>query len=239
MKNINISIIIFGSVVSLLGTMIGASIGVFVKKPDNKFLGAVIGFAGGVMLSIVVFDLLPQALKNWSYFYTLLFCMIGIVLISSIERFINIRNLKGSMKVAITAALALMIHNFPEGIIMGCGFAGGSILGLKMSLAIAIHDIPEGIAVSAPLMASKVKTSKILLYAFFTALPTAIGAFIGVKIGSISQNVLGISLSTASGIMLYVVVCEMFPESYRQWSGTLSTIGSLIGILLGLMMSLL
>lgn len=239
MKNINISIIVFGSIVSLLGTMLGASIGVFVKKPNDKFLGVIIGFAGGVMLSIVVFDLLPQALNNWSYFYTILFCIIGIMLISCIERFVNIRNSKSSMKVAITAALALMIHNFPEGIIMGCGFAGGSILGLKMSLAIAIHDIPEGIAVSAPLMSLKVKPSKILFYAFFTALPTAIGAFIGVKIGFISPNILGISLSTASGVMLYVVICEMFPESYRQWSGALSTIGSLIGIMLGLVISLL
>lgn len=233
----NVFIVAFGSVISLLGTMIGASIGTFVKHPGDKLLGAAIGFAGGVMLSVVVFDLIPEALKRGDFFYTFFFCILGILVISIVEKAIPIGDAKGSMKVGIITALALMIHNFPEGIIMGCGFAGGSVLGLKMSLAIAIHDIPEGIAVSAPLMASKVKTSKILFYTFLTALPTAFGAFIGVYMGNISQNVLCISLSLASGIMLYVAVCEMMPESYKIWKGTSGTIGSLIGILCGMILS--
>jgi ZIP family zinc transporter len=103
-----------------------------------------------------------------------------------------------------------------------------------MSLIIAIHDIPEGIAVSAPLMASKVKISRILLYAFITAFPTAIGTFAGVYIANISKNVLGACLSAASGIMLYVVCGEMIPESSKLWDGITSTLGTLCGIVLGL-----
>lgn len=230
------SIVVIGSVVSLIGTMVGASLGVMVKKPSNRLLGGIIGFAGGLMLSVVVFDLIPEAIVKWNFLATLSFCIIGIIVIAVIDNKINLDNVNKHMKVAFMAALGLMIHNFPEGIIMGCGFAAGGTLGIKMALIIAIHDIPEGIAVSAPLMASKVKVGKILFYAFITAFPTAIGTWVGAYIANISVNVLGACLSFASGIMLYVVCGEMIPESSKLWDGVTSTIGTLSGIILGLIM---
>lgn len=233
-------IVILGSTVSLIGTMMGASLGIIVKKPSKKFLGAIIGFAGGLMLSIVVFDLIPEAMNNWSFIGTLIFCILGIVTIVIIDTKIDLGggNFKDNnhLKVAFMAALGLMLHNLPEGVIMGCGFLAGQSLGLKMSLIIAIHDIPEGIAVSAPLMASNVKVSKIMLYAFLTAFPTAIGTWIGAYVGSISPNVLGACLAFASGIMMYVVCGEMLPESSKLWDGISSSLGILTGLILGLIM---
>lgn len=233
-------IVLLGSTVSLIGTMVGASLGVIIKKPSNKLLGATIGFAGGLMLSIVVFDLIPEAMTNWSFIGTLICCLLGIVIIVIIDTKIDLSNSSFGknkhLKVAFMAALGLMLHNLPEGIIMGCGFVAGQSLGLKMSLIIAIHDVPEGIAVSAPLMASNVKVSKILLYAFLTAFPTAVGSWIGAYIGSISQNILGACLAFASGIMMYVVCGEMFPESSKLWDGVTSSIGVVTGIMLGLIM---
>lgn len=233
-------IVLLGSTVSLIGTMIGASLGIIVKRPSNRFLGAIIGFAGGLMLSIVVFDLIPEAMTNWSFIGTLIFCLLGIIVVVIIDTKVNIGDSSFGqnkhMKVAFMAALGLMLHNLPEGVIMGCGFVAGQSLGLKMSLIIAIHDIPEGIAVSAPLMASRVRVSKILLYAFLTAFPTAIGSWIGAYVGSISQNILGACLAFASGIMMYVVCGEMFPESSKLWDGVSSSIGIVSGIMLGLIM---
>jgi ZIP family zinc transporter len=233
-------IVLLGSMVSLIGTMLGASLGVIVKKPSNRFLGAIIGFSGGLMLSIVMFDLIPEAMNEWSFIGTLIFCFLGILTIIFIDSRIDIGKSKfghnSHIKVAFMAALALMLHNLPEGVIMGCGFLAGQGLGLKMSLIIAIHDIPEGIAVSAPLMASNVKVSKILLYAFLTAFPTAIGTWLGAYMGSISPNILGACLAFASGIMMYVVCGEMLPESSKLWDGITSSMGILAGILLGLVM---
>ena len=233
-------IVLLGSIVSLIGTMIGASLGIVVKKPSNRFLGATLGFAGGLMLSIVVFDLIPEAMTNWSFIGTLIFCLLGIITIVLIDTKIDLSNnnfgKNKHLKVAFMAALGLMLHNLPEGVIMGCGFVAGQSIGLKMSLIIAIHDIPEGIAVSAPLMASNVKVSKILLYAFLTAFPTAVGSFIGAYVGSVSPNVLGACLAFASGIMMYVVCGEMFPESSKLWDGVTSSIGVVSGIMLGLIM---
>lgn len=231
-----ILIVLIGSVVSLIGTMTGALLGVIVKRPSNKLLGGIIGFAGGLMLAVVVFDLIPEALTKWNFVGTLVFCILGIIIIAIIDNKININSMDKHAKVAFMAALGLMIHNFPEGIIMGCGFAAGGTLGIKMSIIIAIHDIPEGIAVSAPLIASRVRISKILFYTFITAFPTAIGTWIGAYIANISVNVLGACLSFASGIMLYVVCGEMIPESSKLWDGVTSTIGVLSGIMMGLFM---
>ncbi len=236
LKENMVYIVIIGSAVSLIGTMLGACLGVIVKKPSNRMLGTMIGFAGGLMLSVVVFDLIPEALNKWSFIGTLVFCIMGIMVIAFIDSKINLDNMSGHTKVAFMAAVGLMIHNFPEGVIMGCGFAAGGTLGIKMSLIIAVHDIPEGIAVAAPLVASRIKISKILFYAFVTAFPTAIGTWIGAYIANISMNILGACLSFASGIMLYVVCGEMIPESSKLWKGITSTIGILSGILLGLVM---
>lgn len=202
-------------------------------------LGAIIGFAGGLMLAVVVFDLIPEAVKMGGLINGIFFCCIGIITIIFVDNVLDITKFSNDKhtKVAFMVALGLMIHNFPEGIIMGCGFVSATSLGLKMSIVIALHDIPEGIAVSAPLMASRVKISKILFYAFIIALPTAAGVWLGAWVGTISERVLGDCLGFASGIMLYVVCREMLPESSKLWDGISGTLGILAGILLGLVIT--
>lgn len=227
-------IIILSSLVSILGTIMGASIGIMVKNPSKKFLSSTMAFAGGVMLSLVVFDLVPEAIEKSGFLNTLIFYFIGILGIFLIENLFESDN--GYTKIALVTALGLMIHNFPEGVIMGCGFVGGKSLGIKMSVMIAIHDIPEGLAVTAPLMAAKKNVFKILMFVFITAMPTAIGALIGGSLGNISPKVFGICLALASGIMIYVIFGELIPESNKLDSGILNTVSILLGVTLGLIM---
>ena len=80
-----IFIIIVSSVISLIGTMIGASIGVFVKNPSQKFIGGSMGFAGGLMLSVVAFDLIPEAMEKTGFCNVIFFYIIGIVIIYAIR----------------------------------------------------------------------------------------------------------------------------------------------------------
>lgn len=226
---------------SLSGTMIGASIGIISKNPSQKMLGNINAFASGLMLSIVMFDLVPEAFTKINFFSAIIFSFIGVLIIIFID---VISSSKGKFhtthsKVAFMAAVGLMIHNFPEGIIMGAGFVASGDLGIKMSLLIAIHDIPEGIAVSAPLMVARVKRFKILGYAFITALPTVIGGWIGVLIGNVSSQLLGACLSIASGIMLYVIFGEMLPEALNLEKGRGITFSIFIGIILGLVITIL
>jgi ZIP family zinc transporter len=239
LKSTIILIIIFTGVIALIGTMLGAFLGVVMNKPSRKLLGNIIGFASGLMLSIVVFELIPEATDKTGFLRTLFFLVLGIVIVVIIDKISSLSNDVNSeyTKVAFMVAIGIMLHNFPEGLIMGFGFVNGESLGLKMSIIIAIHDVPEGLAVAAPLMLSGVKNRKILFYAFLTALPTAIGAWLGIYIGSISTVILGNALAFASGVMLYVIYGEMIPQSKKLWAGTTSTLGILLGIIIGLIMT--
>lgn len=225
---------LFGCLVSLIGTVIGSFIAISFKKPSQKVLASILGFSGGLMLSVVMFDLIPESIQIWGLFKTIFFCLAGIFGIAIIDQKMTFNENDKGLKVGIMTAIALAMHNFPEGIIMGCGFALGSGMGLKMSLIIAIHDIPEGLAVASPLMISEVKPLKIIVYSFLTALPTMVGALIGIYVSKFSSNILGLCISTASGIMLYVVCGEMLPQVSKIWNGITSTIGILMGIMLGL-----
>lgn len=220
----------------MAGTIAGAVFGVLIKRPSKKDLSIITGFAGGIMLSVVVCDLLPEAINQWNVQGTLLFCIIGTGFVMLVDSKLN-KFQNTQVKIANITALALMIHNFPEGIIMGCGFAAGTSLGIKMALIIGIHDVPEGIAVSAPLLSTGSRKFKIIIYAVITALPTMAGALTGGFVSNISLDVLGISLSIASGIMLYVVCFEMIPESLRLHSFKTSTVGVLAGIAAGLIIT--
>lgn len=228
-------IVILASFISILGTLLGAAIGVNFKNPSKQVLSNIIGFAGGLMLSIVVFDLIPESIE-WSFIGTIIFSVIGVLVLVLIDFSIEQQksNYNLHKKVAILVALGLMLHNFPEGIIMGCGFFTGDNLGVKMAIIIAIHDIPEGISFAAPLMAARMRRLKILLYAFVTALPTTLGALSGAFIGNVSKNMLGACIAIASGVMLYVVCCEMIPESTNLWSGQSKNIATVTGFILGL-----
>lgn len=224
----------FGIIVSIAGTLIGSFIGVILKNPSKKTLSTLIGFSGGLMLSVVCFDLIPEALLQWNLFKTILICLVSILITAYID-YKSSRAFKNDYKkVAFLVALGLMIHNLPEGIIMGASLVSQKSLGIRLALIICIHDIPEGIAVASPLMATKEKVSNIMLYSFITSIPTIIGTFIGEFLGLLSKNVLGISMAFASGIMLYVVCGEMLPESSSLSASIVSKVGIMIGIILGI-----
>lgn len=132
------------------------------------------------MLSVVVFELIPEAMESWSFIGTIIFCMLGIAVILILDNILNVGKwiANNHVKVALMTAIGLMVHNLPEGIIMGCGFLANQGLGIKMSIIISIHDIPEGIAVTVSLMATETKVSKSMLFAFLACISTAVGVWL-------------------------------------------------------------
>lgn len=232
-------IVVFASILSLLGTMIGASLGVILKNPSKKVIGNLNGFAAGLMFVIVVFDLIPESIKKINFFYTIVFAVIGGFIILELDFLTGNNSIFKSShsKVAFLASIGLMLHNFPEGIIMGAGFLANANLGIKMSILIAIHDIPEGIAIAAPLMALNIKPHKIILYSFIVAFPTVIGSLVGMYVGNLSEILLGVCLSIASGIMLYVVFIQMIKEAFNLWKGVSVIFSIIFGCVLGLVIT--
>ncbi|MFD3158264.1 ZIP family metal transporter [Haloimpatiens sp. FM7330] len=231
-------VILFTSIISLLGTMIGTIFGIIIRNPTNKFLSYIMGIASGIMLSIVCLNLLPESIKNSGIFFTIIYFFIGVIIILIINKLYILKNNNANelTKVAFLVILGLSIHNLPEGLIMGCGIGIGSSLGVKMSLLIVMHDIPEGIAVAAPLMAARQKVSKIIFYSFLSSVPTMVGALIGLYLGVVSKETLGILFAFVSGIMSYIICREMIPESSKFYNGVITTLGVVVGIILGIVM---
>lgn len=229
---------LFSALVSLVGTLLGAALGVFIKNPSAKLMGTILGVATGIMVSIVFLELIPEALNYNGFIDTLLFVSFGIIIILLTDMLSKETSLHkdAHMKVAFLMALGIMLHNFPEGLIMGFGFLKEADLGIKMSILISIHDMPEGLAMATPLIISGVKPSKILFYAFLVALPTTIGAWLGIILGTISQAILGKCLAFASGVMLYVIFGQMLPESNELTDNFTTTLSILGGIVLGFIM---
>lgn len=224
----------FTIIISLFGTVVGSIIGVIIRNPTKKILSIITGAAAGIMLSIVVFDLIPQSINNMKSLYLLVFFIIGVLITLFINNFFVYEN-NYYKKVAALVILGLAIHNFPEGLIMGSGVAAMTSMGLKMSIIITLHDIPEGIAAAAPMMASHEKISKIMFYSFLSALPTLLGAFIGLYLGVVSKNIIGMLYSIVSGIMSYIVCAEMIPESYKLYNKITCFLGVFLGIFIGIM----
>ena len=137
-------------------------------------------------------------------------------------------------------AFAIALHNLPEGIVIGASYAkdNSSILsgsGFIMALVIGLHNIPEGMAVSVPLIAGGDNRAHAIIVTALSGAPTIIGALIGYGVGMVSDLMLLLSLSFASGAMLYVVMGELLPEAFLMWKSKMPALSAFIGMISGLL----
>lgn len=205
---------ILGLFFGTFGTTLGGIIGVAIKKHSNKFLSFILAFASGLMMSVICFDLLPEALGISNIVNVIIGTIIGIVSMIFcdilVEKKFSVNSKTKGMennllKTGIIVSIGLAIHNFPEGLAIGSGFEASLKLGLSLAIAICLHDIPEGISMAVPMKNGGMKISKVIFYVILSGITTGIGAFFGAIIGSISQVVISICLSFAAGAMLYIV----------------------------------
>ena len=194
------------------GTTIGGIIGIMLKKPSNKLLSFILSLASGLMMSIICFDLIPEAIEIGNMFYTIFGIVSGIVTIILCDILVqkkfnkDIREEQSSLlKAGIIISIGLAIHNFPEGLAIGTGFGASLKLGISLAIAICFHDIPEGISMAVPMKNGGMKKSKVIFYVVLSGITTGIGALFGGIIGNISEKVIAVSLSFAAGTMLYIV----------------------------------
>ena len=146
----------------------------------------------------------------------------------------------GLFLAGLVMAAAIALHNVPEGMVIGASFAitADEILsnrgGLIMALVIGLHNIPEGMAVAVPLISGGMSKIRSVAVTALSGSPTILGALMGFLIGAISPTALVISLSFASGAMLYVVFGELLPESILMWKSKLPAALAVLGMLTGL-----
>ena len=240
MESIGI-ISLYGLIFGMIGTTIGGFIGAFINVNSKKILSFILEVAAGLMTSIICFDLIPEALNIVNISYCIIGILVGIFSMIICDNFVNKvcnnhKSLRKNnlLKTGLIIAIGLAIHNFPEGLAIGAGFESSLNLGLKLAIAIALHDVPEGISISLPLKFSGSSKFKAILITTLSGLTTGIGAFFGAIIGNISLNLIGLSLAFAAGAMLYIVSCELIPESNSMYKGRFSSFGNIIGIIIGI-----
>ena len=226
------------------GTTIGGIIGVTFKRTSNKFLSFILSFASGLMLAIICFDLIPEAMEISNIFSVLSGIILGIIAMifcdilvqkkfnTSSKRAIDSNSL---LKTGIIVSIGLALHNFPEGLAIGSGFGASLSLGYSLAIAICLHDIPEGISMAVPMKNGGMKKSKVIFYVLMSGVTTGMGAFFGALVGGISKEVISMCLSFAAGAMLYIVSGELIPESNKLYHGRMTAIGNIFGFLLGML----
>jgi len=132
--------------------------------------------------------------------------------------------------------LAIELHNFPEGMAIGVGFAGGDpSVGIPLAAAIAIQDVPEGLVVAVALRTVAFSPWKATLAGALTGLAEPLGAVVGVALGSSFATFYPLGLGFAAGAMIWVVSHEIIPETHRkghEQAATLGLIGGFIVMLL-------
>ena len=243
------------------GTGLGGIIGALFKRDSKRTVSLLLSFAGGVMTSIVCFDLIVSAIDTQTNIFIIALGIIfGVAMVYLLNLYIDRvtnhevrhigknhpatadmkkRDTKLSLFIAgLIMASAIALHNLPEGMTIGASFInnkgvmGGSAL--VLAILIGLHNIPEGMAISVPLINGGVKRRKAILITAVSGAPTIIGALIGYYIGDIGALGLALSLCFASGAMLYVTFGEILPQSILMYRSKLPAFSFIGGMLLGL-----
>ncbi|MCT4552624.1 MAG: zinc transporter ZupT [Alphaproteobacteria bacterium] len=245
-----------------LSTGIGSSIAFFIKKANIKFLSVSLGFSAGVMIYVSLVEMLPEAQHiisnnlggNLSEWITVGAFFFGVLLTAFIDMIIpNIENphefeknqkklnalkvgrkdSRKLMRIGLFTALALALHNFPEGFATFMSAFHDPNLAISIAFAIAIHNIPEGISVSVPIFYATGDRKKAFYYSFLSGLAEPVGALIGYAIlrPFLNDILLGFVFAGIAGIMVYISFDELLPASREYGKHHLSILGLFSGML--------
>jgi zinc transporter, ZIP family len=245
--------VIFAFLLTLLAglsTGIGSLIAYFIKKPKTIYLSFSLGFSAGVMIYVSFVELLPRAVITVGQFTSVIAFFIGILLIALIDMMIpesrnphhfkempdvlTLKVDKALLRTGLFTALAIAIHNFPEGMATFGTTLSDARLGIVIALAIAIHNIPEGISVSVPLFYATGDRKKAFRYSFLAGLAEPAGAVIGfvILLPFLSPALLSSLLAFVAGIMVYISIDELLPMAHRYGHSHTVILGFILGMAL-------
>ena len=246
----NIGMALLLTVIAGLSTGIGSAIAYFIKKPKIVYLSFSLGLSAGVMIYISFMELLPDAIESVGEFWGLAGFFIGIAGIGLIDLLVpepeNPHEFEGLdepmarrenmqlMRTGVLTALAIGIHNFPEGLATFASALSDIRLGVFIAIAIAIHNIPEGIAVSVPIYYATSNKNKAFFYSFLSGLSEPVGAVIGylILLPFLTDAVLAATLAFVAGVMIYISLDELLPVAHRYGHGHLVIGGIVTGMLI-------
>lgn len=238
MNSILLSFLI--TILAGFSTMIGIFPIYFHKKSQDIIIPICLSFAAGVMISISLFSLLPEAIaaisKTFILFPALLivsiFIVVGILFSSFVDQKIEKKFANNQLyKLGLISVIALMFHNIPEGITTFISSNQDLRLGITLSIGIALHNIPEGISIAVPIYFATRNKKKAILLTFISGFSEFFGAVLAYLFLAplITSFGLGIILALAAGIMIHISIYELMPTAYRYSCFFKNTIAFIIG----------
>jgi len=225
-----------------LSTGIGGLIAMFAKKNDTNFLAVCISFSAGVMIYVSFVEIFRHALEDLEYLYGdtgfmlttvaffagIAFCAIldkavphedaaVTAYITHSKKTLTKQDARMLKRMGIMTAIAIAIHNFPEGLVTFMAAMHDPSLGIAIAAAIAIHNIPEGIAVAAPIHYATGSKKKALLVSIAAGLTEPLGALFGFLLLThiFDEAVLGFVFAAVGGIMIYISFNQLLPAALR------------------------
>jgi ZIP family zinc transporter len=242
-----------------LATGIGSLLAFFTKTTNTKFLSFALGFSAGVMIYVSFIDIFPKAQESLvaelgaegGIWMTVAAFFAGILLIALIDRFIpkhsnphelkTIEDMKQPgaaindpelLKMGVFTALAITIHNFPEGIATFVSTLQDPALGLAIAIAIAIHNVPEGIAVSVPIYYATGDKKRAFRLSLLSGLAEPLGAVVAflILMPFLTDLMFGIIFAMVAGIMVFISLDELLPAAKKYDEAHLSIYGVISGM---------
>ena len=241
-----------------LSTGIGSLIAFLAKKTNKRFLSLSLGFSAGVMIYVSMIEIffkaknslmaeLGERAGSWA---TVAAFFGGMFLIALIDKVIpseenphetksviadneEAPKTKKLMRMGVFTALAIAIHNFPEGLATFVSALQDPGIAIPIVTAIAIHNIPEGIAVSVPIYQATGSRKKAFLYSFLSGLAEPVGGVIGwlILMPVMSDVVFGIIFAGVAGIMVFISVDELLPAAREYGEHHISIYGLIAGMM--------
>ncbi|MCP4148138.1 MAG: zinc transporter ZupT [bacterium] len=244
-----------------LSTGIGSAIAFFARRTNTALLSLSLGLSAGVMIYVSFVELFAEANKalvhelgesrgNW---VTVGAFFGGMLLIALVDKFVpsfenpheirKVEDLEDKKmaegfrklyRMGIMTAVALAIHNFPEGLATFVSALKDIKLGIPIAVAIAIHNIPEGIAVSVPIYYATGNKKKAFFYSFLSGLAEPVGALVGyfLLMPYFNDVVFGILFASVGGIMVFISLDELLPSAREYGEHHLSIYGLVAGMMI-------
>ena len=243
-----------------LCTGIGSALAFFTKHTNKAFLSIALGFSAGVMIYVSMIEIFFKAKdalcgelgERPGYWVTVLAFFGGMFITALIDKLVpEVENPhemhmveemteeareqhagKKLLRMGVFSALAIAIHNFPEGLATFVGALKDPALGMSIAVAIAIHNIPEGIAVSVPVYYATGSKKKAFGLSFASGLAEPVGALVGYTILApfMTDTVFGILFSAVAGIMVFISLDELLPTAQEYGEHHLPMYGLVAGM---------
>lgn len=239
-----------------LATGIGGVAAFAAERTNTRFLAASLGFSAGVMIYVSFVELLPygeellradygDVVGPWVTAGGFLGGMLTIALIDFLvpaddnpHEAALVEDLRGDSlasplrRVGLLTAIAISIHNFPEGLVTFVSALHDPDVGIPVAVAIALHNVPEGLSVAIPIYFATGNRRKAVGYSFLSGLSEPVGAALGYLLiyPFLSAGVLGIVHAAVAGVMVFISLDQLVPNAKRYEKGHDSVYGLIAGV---------